>query len=360
MAQVKTLLNVPLIAWTSVFLLLASCATPPTVEPLGYQPPYGAQPYAAPQNRPAVPPQQQVQALSAWIQQVEQQAIAEGVSPGTAHEALDNFVPSERVAELDQKQPESTVTFATYRHNTVTPDRIAKGADLMHRYADFLSAIEVRTGVPPQIVVALWAIESSYGQNMGNFETVNSLATLAYQGRRAAFFRTELIAALHILDTERMSAPQLRGSWAGAMGQCQFMPSTYLKYAVDGDGDGRRDIWNSPVDTLASIANYLAAEGWQRDLSWGREVKTANSSIDPSEAGMTQTRLIREWAEQGVVGMDGLPLSQPNIQASLLQPDGIGGSTFLAYDNIRALMRWNHSTYFALSVGLIADGIKKH
>jgi len=298
------------------------------------------------------------QSQDVWLQQVEQQAIENGVSPATVHEALDNFAPNPRVVELDQKQPETTITFAAYRHNTITEGRVKKGAELMSRYADQLSAIEQHTGVPPQIVVALWGIESSFGQNMGDFETVNSLATLAYEGRRADFFRTELIAALHILDQEHMSSSELRGSWAGAMGQCQFMPSTYLKHAVDGDGDGRRDIWSNPIDVMASIAAYLASEGWQSDLTWGREVE-AGDNIISSDIGLGQTHSLAEWSKKGVTSIDGSPLPSRDLQASLVQPDGADGSSFLVYDNIRALMRWNRSTYFAVSVGLLADAVKQ-
>jgi membrane-bound lytic murein transglycosylase B len=350
MAQIinRTSFLAPAVVLLAAAMVLVSCETTPEgSQQQRYQPPY--QQYS-----------QTYQPLSAWVQQVEQEAIADQVSPVTVHQALDNFMPNPRVAQLDQKQPEGTISFAAYKANTITPDRIAKGADLMHRYADFLSGIEVRTGVPPQIVVALWGIESSYGANMGSFEVVNSLATLAYVGRRAPFFRSELMAALHVIDQEHMDVSQLRGSWAGAMGQCQFMPSTYLRYAVDGDGDGRRDIWSDPVDVLASIANYLQAEGWHRDTPWAREVITSGSSIDPSEVGLTQARTIEEWSEMGVVGTDGMPLSQPGVQASLLQPDGAGGASFLAFDNVRALMRWNHSTYFAVSVGLLADEIKHY
>jgi membrane-bound lytic murein transglycosylase B len=286
--------------------------------------------------------------------------MADGVTPTTVHAALDSFVPNPRVVTLDQKQPETAISFTAYRNNIVTPQRIEKGVELMHSYADYLSGIEVRTGVPPQIVVALWGIESSYGQNMGNYETVNSLATLAYEGRRAEFFKSELFAALHILDSEQIPAAQLRGSWAGAMGQCQFMPTTYLKYAVDGNGDGRRDIWGDPIDVLASIANYLQADGWRSGQSWGREVNMSGSVVDPSEIGLDQGRPLAEWTQQGIVGLDGEPLSPPGLQASLLQPDGSSGPDFLAYDNLRALMRWNHSSYFALSVGLLADEIRRN
>ncbi|MDR3423559.1 MAG: lytic murein transglycosylase [Alphaproteobacteria bacterium] len=296
-------------------------------------------------------------ALSSWLQQTEQQAIDSGIAPGTVHEALDAFVPDPRVVELDQKQPETTISFETYRHNTVTAKRIEEGAELMHLYARELNAITARTGVPPQITVALWGIESSFGKSPGNFETVTALATLAYEGRRADFFRSELIASLRILEREHIPASELRGSWAGAMGQCQFMPSTYLKYAVDGDGDGKIDIWNNPVDALASIATYLAAEGWQRDLTWGREVEAAD--LPATEIGLSQTHSLAEWAQEGVTNIDGTHVPQRDLQASLLQPDGSGGASFLAYDNIRALMRWNRSTYFALSVGLLADEIRK-
>jgi len=195
---------------------------------------------------------------------------------------------------------------------------------------------------------------------MGSYETINSLATLAYEGRRAEFFKSELIAAMHILDSEHISPSQLRGSWAGAMGQCQFMPTTYQKYAIDGDGDGRRDIWGDPIDVLASIANYLQAEGWHGGQGWGRAVNMSGSVIDPSEIGLDQVRPLAEWTQQGIVGVDGEPLSPPGLQASLLQSDGSGGPGFLAYDNFRALMRWNHSSYFALSVGLLADEIRRY
>ena len=293
-----------------------------------------------------------------WLQQVEQQAIESGIASDVVHEALDSFMPNSRVVELDQKQPETTITFETYRHNTVAPLRIRKGAELMGRYERELAAIEARTGVPPSIVVALWGIESSFGKNEGDFETVTSLATLAYEGRRAEFFRSELFAALRILEREHMPSSALRGSWAGAMGQSQFMPSTYLRYAVDGDGDSRIDIWDNPVDALASIAAYLAAEGWRRELTWGREVE--GSAVVPSDVGLAQTHSLQEWAKKGVTNLDGSPLPQRDLVASFIQPDGADGSGFLVYDNLRALMRWNRSTYFALSAGLLADRIKNY
>jgi membrane-bound lytic murein transglycosylase B len=293
-----------------------------------------------------------------WLQQIQQLAIENGISPSVVHEALDNFTPNLRVVELDQKQPESTATFDTYRRNTITSGRIKKGAELMRGSEKELDAIETRTGVPPQIVVALWGVESNFGQNMGDFEVINSLATLAYEGRRADFFRLELLAALHILERENMTSDDLRGSWAGAMGQCQFMPTTYLKFAVDENNDGKRDIWGERSDVLASIANYLAAEGWKRNATWGSEVES--NIISVADVGLTRSLPVQEWGEMGIVGKDGVPLPQREARASLIQPDGADGSSFLVYDNFRVLMRWNRSTFFALSVGLLADGIKEN
>lgn len=313
----------------TALLLLASCAT--------------------------TPPQPELPAPQDWLQKTEQQAIADGVSPATVHAALDDFRPDERVIALDQKQPEGMITFATYWRHIVTPARVKKGAAIMRQYAADLRVISMRTGVPPQMIVALWGLESSFGANMGNYETVNALATLTWQGRRATFFRNELFAALHILDQNHMDASQLRGSWAGAMGQCQFMPTTYLKYAVDGDNDGRRDIWGDPQDVMASIANYLAAEGWTHGQGWGREVTPGD--IDFSETGIDKPHMLSEWVGGGVRAVTAPPLPRDTTRAALLEPDGAGGPAFLAYDNLHALLRWNRSTYFAVSAGLLADAI---
>ena len=292
----------------------------------------------------------------AWLEELQRQAIGEGIDPATVHAALDDFTPNARVLELDQKQPEGTVSFATYRRNTITPARVRKGAELMRLYARELAAIEAQTGVPPQIVVALWGIESSFGQNMGGFEVVNALATLAYEGRRAEFFRGELLAALRVLEREGLRPSEMRGSWAGAMGQCQFMPTTYLKYGADGNGDGRIDIWGDTADVLASIAHYLAAEGWRRDLAWVRQVHAV--SVSAEEIGLARTHTLEEWAAMGVTNLDGTPLPRRPLRASLVQPDSESGERFLVYDNLRALMRWNRSTYFAVSVGLLSEAVR--
>jgi membrane-bound lytic murein transglycosylase B len=261
------------------------------------------------------------------------------------------------VIELDQKQPEKTVTFDHYAHHIVSPDRIEEGRRLLGEYGDVLDQVSERYGVEPQVIVALWGIESSFGQDSGHYSIVDSLVTLAYEGRRAEFFRGELLDALRILDQEHISSSELRGSWAGAMGQCQFMPSTYLKYAVDYDRNGQHDIWGSKRDVFASIANYLAAEGWNTDLTWGREVEL-EIDVTPDEIGLDHQHSLNEWATMGVHNLDGSHLPVRPLQASLIQPDGSDGRSFLVYDNFRALMRWNRSTYFATAVGLLADRIK--
>jgi membrane-bound lytic murein transglycosylase B len=291
----------------------------------------------------------------AWLHQIQAEAIEAGISPDIVHKALDDFVPNPRIIELDQKQPENIITFEDYRRGILNPLRVNKGRALRRLYAAELNAIEARTGVPSEIIVALWGIESNFGNNLGGFEVIDALATMAYEGRRAAFFQRELFTALRILEQENLSPEDLRGSWAGAMGQCQFMPSTYLKFAVDGDGDGKRDIWNNPIDSLASIANYLAAEGWRRGLSWGREVESGG--LPENLIGFETALSLKEWSDKGITNLGGSLLPQHAVQASYVQPDGENGSRFLVYDNFQALRRWNRSTYFALSVGLLADRI---
>lgn len=291
-----------------------------------------------------------------WLRELEREAIALGVSPTTAQDALRNRVLVERVIELDQKQPEKTATFEAYQARILSPDRIAKGRRLYAEHASLLQEITGRYGVPASVIVALWGVESAFGKNVGSFNILDSLATLAFDGRRASFFRKELIEALRLLDEERRPASMMIGSWAGAMGQCQFMPSTFRRYAVDYNRDGLRDIWNDTPDVFASIANYLAAEGWRNGLVWGREVDTETIPSD-SRAGLDSQKPLSEWNGLGARGLDGTGLPVRNISSALIQPDGPDGRSFLVTDNYRALMRWNRSTYFATAVGLLADRI---
>lgn len=296
-----------------------------------------------------------VEAFRAWLDAFGQEALEQGVSSATLRKALPSIELDERVIELDRKQPESRLSFDAYIRGVLSSKRIVEGRAFLKEYGADLKKISARYGVAPSVIVALWAVESSYGRSMGDYDVLGSLATLAFEGRRASFFRKELLEALKILDEESMDPAAMKGSWAGAMGQSQFMPSTYRRYAVDWDGDGRRDIWSSDTDALASIARYLSAEGWKSGLSWGREVRVTRRLGDGND-GLDTVRSLDEWARLGVRSATGAPLPQKKaLKASLIRPDGEGGRTFLVYDNFRAIMRWNKSTYFATSVGLLSD-----
>ncbi len=204
--------------------------------------------------------------------------------------------------------------------------------------------------MPAPFIVALWGIESNFGENMGEYDVITSLVTLAYEGRRADFFKNELLQALTIVQEEHRPADSLKGSWAGAMGQCQFMPSTYRKFAADYNGDAIKDIWNNTGDVFESIANYLLAEGWVPGEGWGKRV-TVIGPIDAALIGVDAQKSAAEWGDLGVRGAP----EKPNGMYSLVQPDGPGGSSYLVTENFRVLMRWNRSTYFATAVGLFAD-----
>ena len=217
--------------------------------------------------------------------------------------------------------------------------------------------ISKRYGVQPRFIVALWGIESSFGEGSGKFPVVAALATLAYDGRRSAFFRRELMNALKIIDQDHFDPKDMLGSWAGAMGQSQFMPSSFLLYAVNYSGDGRRDIWHSRPDVFASIANYLSQSGWHGDESWGRAVRLP-AKFDPALIGLNVRKSMREWQRLGVQRSDGGVLPARDTVASVLRPGGEDGPALLVFDNFRVLMKWNSSSYFASAVGFLADSME--
>jgi membrane-bound lytic murein transglycosylase B len=214
-----------------------------------------------------------------------------------------------------------------------------------------------RYGVQPRFIVALWGIESNYGKRSGDFPEISALATLAYDGRRSAYFRKELMAAIKIVDQGWIRPEDMLGSWAGAMGQCQFMPSSYLQFAVSFNEDGRRDIWNRREDIFASIANYLARSGWHGDETWGRRVLLP-TGFDTNLAGPSNRKPLAEWQRLGIRAMDGRDLVTREREAALLLPDGPNGPALLAFDNFRATLKWNNSSYFAAAVGYLADGVE--
>jgi len=297
--------------------------------------------------------------FASFIAEVKAEALAAGLRPETVA-VLDDVQPIDRIIELDRRQPEFTLTFERYLSQIETPQRIAKGRKLMAENRDLLKAIEQRYGVQPRFVVALWGIESGFGVSMGTYPVVTSMATLAWDGRRSAYFRGELMNALKIIDGGYIRPEEMRGSWAGAMGQCQFMPSTYLKYAQDWHGNGRRDIWTDRADALASAANYLAGIGWKGNEGWGRAVKPP-ANLDPKLIGLDTRKSLAEWAKLGVRAANGKPLPRRAQEASLViaagKEPGASGPAFLVTDNFRALMKWNRSTFFALGAGHLADKI---
>jgi membrane-bound lytic murein transglycosylase B len=294
--------------------------------------------------------------FAAWLQGFKAEAAQAGISQKTIDAALTGIQPIPKVIELDRKQPEKKMTFAQYKKNVVNQARIEKGRALMRQHADELKWVEQAYGVAPQYVVALWGVETSFGTNTGGFKIVPALATLAWEGRRAAFFKAELLKALRIIDEGHVTAAGMKGSWAGAMGQNQFMPSSFFNFAVDADGDGHKDIWNTRLDVFASTANYLARSGWTAGQRWGRRVQVP-ASFPKEMVGPKITKPISYWSSLGVKNYDGSALPSENYAASIVAPDGLPGEAYIVYGNYQTIMAWNRSTYFATSVGLIADAL---
>jgi membrane-bound lytic murein transglycosylase B len=297
----------------------------------------------------------QQQDFAVWLREFRVEAKQTGISDKTLDAALTGLRPLSRVIELDRKQPETTLTYSQYVQRVLSPARALEGKTLLNTHRVLLTEIGTAYGVPPAIIVALWGIESDYGEGTGNFSVIASLATLAYDGRRSAMFRRELLEALKIIDEGHISVKAMLGSWAGAMGQNQFMPSSFRQFAVDYNGDGRRDIWNTPADVFASIANYLARSGWQQQESWGcRAIVPA--TMDTALAGLEVRKTLATWQALGLQSSCG-ERNGATLQASLLLPEGPGGPAFLVYNNYHALLKWNRSNYFALTVGQLADAI---
>jgi len=295
------------------------------------------------------------QDFRAWLQAFRAEAASKGISQAVLDDALGAVAPIPRVLELDRRQPETVQTLEEYLASRLTVTKIENGRRRLAEHAGILAQVQQRFLVQPQFIVALWGIESDYGRFMGDFSIVASLATLAHDGRRSAYFREELLNALRILERRKMRSAELRGSWAGAMGQCQFMPSNYLAHAVDFDGDGKVDIWNTQVDVFASMANFLSKLGWRGDEGWGYEAKVPagldRALVDPESV----RRPISEWQALGVRHSDGRALTGRDSSASLAQPDGASGRAFLITNNFRVLRRWNTPQRFRIAVGLLAD-----
>ncbi|MCP4041318.1 MAG: lytic murein transglycosylase [Gammaproteobacteria bacterium] len=293
-----------------------------------------------------------------WLQDLRQEALGQEISETTLETALKNIHPLPKVIKLDRRQPESTLTFTQYLNRVVPKRRVRQGRQKLSQFRQLLNEIGKHYGIQPRFIVALWGIETDFGQITGGFPVIGSLATLAYDGRRSRFFRGELIKALKILDGGHISADKMTGSWAGAMGQVQFMPSSFLRFAVDHNRDGRRDIWETRADAFASAANYLASSGWKGDQTWGREVRLP-PKLDPRFIGHKTVKGLQEWQTLGIRKTGGGDLPSRNLSTSIIQPGGSSGPAYAIYANYRTLLKWNRSDYFATAVGILADRIDK-
>ena len=298
-----------------------------------------------------------------WLVEFRKEANLFGISDRIFDAALGDAVPIKRVIELDRRQPEFTMTFKEYLSKIASPTRAKIAAKKLIEHDEILTKISKKYGVQKRFIVTFWGVETNFGKYLGSFNVPHSLATLAFDGRRSAYFRKELLNALKILEEGHISPDKMKGSWAGAMGQSQFMPSSFLSYAVDWDGDGKRDIWKTKSDVFASTAYYLSKAGWSNDLTWGREISLpANFTLmgkGVKALADSKTRLkLVEWSKAGVLRVNGKPLPARDLVARLVIPAGPEGPAFLVYSNFDSILDWNRSNYYAFAIGHLADKLR--
>ena len=320
-----------------------------------------------PQQTPPGAPETPSPPFEQWLQALIDEARARGFSDDLINSTLVGLTPIARVVERDTAQAEFTISLDRYFRTRITPRVVRMGRAHAMEQRALLRRIQTTYGVSPSILLAIWGLESHYGQFTGAYPVFQALATLAFEPRRAEFFRGELFNALAIVSGGYIDAKTMTGSWAGAMGQPQFMPSSYLKHAVDFDNDGLRDIWHSQADTLASIASYLRDAGWERGMTWGREVTVSKAArehitdIPVRDVGcsakrqMTERRPLPIWREAGVRLKTGGALPASDLPASLVD---VGGRSFLVYPNYESILDYNCAHLYALSVGMLADRLQ--
>jgi len=288
-----------------------------------------------------------------WLNDFRNKAASAGISKNTLDHTLNGLTPNKRVLELDRRQPEFSLTFWKYLNGRISEKRIKRGRDLLKKHAVLFKKVHDKYGVQPRFLVAFWGLETNFGDYTGVFPLIQSLSTLAHDERRSEFFTKQLMSALQVMD--RGDIPfDVKASWAGAMGYCQFMPTTYQAYAVDGDGDGKRDMWQSLPDVFYSAANFLSQSGWQAGETWGREVKLPEG-FNLDLTGLGTKKDLAQWANLGVRKMDGTALPVADMKASLILPGGHRGPAFLVYENFRTILDWNRSNFYAIAVGHLAD-----
>ena len=295
-----------------------------------------------------------------YLNKLRAEARDKGISEQVITSAFADVNYKPRAVKADRNQPEKKLTLDEYIPRAVPEWKVKQAKQLYKQHYTDLKRIGDKYGVQPRFIVALWGVESNFGKFTGNFNVIDALSTMAFEGRREAFFRKETLAALQILDQGHIALKDFKGSWAGAMGQCQFMPSSFLSFAADGNDDGKKDIWNSKADVFASTANYLSQFGWDDNYTWGRQVKVPHG-IDHKFEGREadKGKYLQEWSKLGITKYDGTPLPKldKDVKAWLIMPDDESGRTYLVYNNYNVLMKWNRSYYFALAVSHLADRI---
>lgn len=293
-----------------------------------------------------------------WLKGFRSEAAAAGIRAEILDRAFDGVSVNERVFELNDHQPEFSRAVWDYLDSALSPSRVSNGRTKFAENRALLARIEANYGVDAHVIAAIWGLESAYGAQMGDYDVFSALSTLAWKGRRTGYGRTQLLGALKILQNGYASRALLKGSWAGAMGQTQFIPTTYLTHAVDDNGDGLRNIWSDLGDVFASTANYLAASGFEADQDWAVEV-TLPQGFDYALADVDRKRPLAEWASSGVAAVDGRLLDgrDPNLNGRILLPAGARGPAFLVFKNFESILKYNNSTSYALAVGLLADRI---
>ena len=294
-----------------------------------------------------------------WLEKFKIRAEKSGISKKTINETLNQVKIIPRVIELDRNQPEFTLTLSQYLNNVVSKKRTQKGISKIRENWILLENLSKKYKVQPRFIIALWGIETDYGRISGGFPVIDSLVTLAYDGRRGRYFSKELLNALKIIDEGHISYEEMVGSWAGAMGQTQFMPSSFLSYAEDYNNDGKKDIWKTKEDALASAANYLSKLKWDNNETWGREVIiNDNFYLTDEELTLKNKKKINEWQALGVRRIDGTDLPKKNIEGYLIKiNDNNKTRYFLVYKNFKKILKWNTSNYFAIAVGILSDSI---
>ncbi|MBL4632049.1 MAG: lytic murein transglycosylase [Paraglaciecola sp.] len=291
------------------------------------------------------------------IERLQQQARHAGVSENTTIDILGKVKLLPKILGYDRNRPEFVQTFSGYFSKRVTNWRVNKGRKKLAEHREFLAKLTQQYGVPAHYLIAFWGLETNFGGIKGKIPTIAALTTLACDERRSAYFSAELVQALLLLERDNLKPAQMIGSWAGAMGHTQFMPTAYMKYAKDGDADGKIDLWNNELDALASAANFLQNLGWKAGYRWGREVWLPEG-FNYQLAGKSQPQPLSFWSQQNVTQVNGKTLGQSDLKAALLIPAGHTGSAFMVYPNFDVILRWNNSEYYGIAVGHLADRIR--